>query len=142
MEEQKVTRLLNGLSTRLPLIVMIAALVFTAALAVASIIPDTSFAAGSIIDPAKESGLDTSKSLSNINNVVKTIVQVLAGIVGLVAIAVLVWKGISLAMSGGSPQKRADATSGILWGIIGLGIALGAGLFANWIAGTVQHLFQ
>lgn len=66
-------------------------------------------------------------------DVVKVIINVIIGVVGLIAVAMIVIGGIGFATSQGDPQKTKKAKDTILYGVIGLVVALLAFAVVNFV---------
>ena len=73
---------------------------------------------------------DLMKNLTDIINVV-------VGVVGFVAVAMIVIGGISFATSQGDTSKVAKARNTILYGVVGLVVALLAYAIVNFVLGSV-----
>lgn len=65
------------------------------------------------------------------------IINVIVGIVGIVSVAVIVIGGIMYATSQGDPQKAKTAQHAILYGIVGLVVALLAFAIVNFVLSSV-----
>ncbi len=73
----------------------------------------------------------------NLMPVVKTAINVVLGIVGVVAVAVIIIGGISFITSQGDTSKVAKARNTILYGVVGLVVALLAFAIVNFVLGSV-----
>ena len=65
------------------------------------------------------------------------IINVVVGVVGFVAVAMIVMGGISFATSQGDTSKVAKARNTILYGVVGLVVALLAFAIVNFVLGAV-----
>ncbi len=66
-----------------------------------------------------------------------TIINVIVGLVGVIAVAVIVLGGITFATSQGDAGKAAKARNTILYGVVGLVIALLAFAIVNFVLQSV-----
>lgn len=66
-----------------------------------------------------------------------TIINVVVGMVGFVAVAMIVMGGISFATSQGDASKTTKARNTILYGVVGLVVALLAFAIVNFVLGAV-----
>ena len=79
---------------------------------------------------------------SNINNnnlmgTVNTIINVIIGIVGFIAVAMIILGGISFITSQGDTAKVTKAKNTILYGVVGLIVAILAFAIVNFVLGSV-----
>ncbi|MFD1363114.1 hypothetical protein [Lentibacillus salinarum] len=83
----------------------------------------------------------TSRDLdSTIGEIVKTIIQFLAAIAGVILLGKLILDGMKLIGSSGNPQTRTEAIYGIMWSLAGGILAIGASVFAGVIVGLVENI--
>lgn len=68
---------------------------------------------------------------------VQTIINVVVGVLGVVAVAVIVVGGILFVVSTGESAKVARAKNTILYGVVGLVVALLAFAIVNFVLGSV-----
>ena len=97
--------------------------------------------------PCPEGSLNSSYSNSiaecnvakedNLIPVITTIINVLIGVLGIVAVIVIIFAGIQFVTSSGDAQKVAKAKNTILYGVIGLLIALLAYPIVNFVLSSV-----
>jgi hypothetical protein len=73
----------------------------------------------------------------NLIPVITTIINVLIGVLGIVAVIVIIFAGIQFVTSSGDAQKVAKAKNTILYGVIGLLIALLAYPIVNFVLSSV-----
>ena len=65
--------------------------------------------------------------------VVNTIINIVIGLVGLVAVAMIIYGGLRYTTSAGDSKKVTDAKNTILYGIIGLIVAVLAFAIVNFV---------
>ena len=80
---------------------------------------------------------DSCQSGRDVNTIVRTIIQVVIYIVGLLAVVMIIIGGILYSTSAGDPGKVKKAKDTIMYGIIGLVIAVLAFAIVNFILGAV-----
>lgn len=73
--------------------------------------------------------------LNDIWKIVAAVIEILLRVAGIVAIAMIVWGGISYTISQGNGDKTKDALKTIINSLIGLVIAIGATGIVNFVAG-------
>ena len=73
----------------------------------------------------------------DVNTIVRTIINVIVYIVGLLAVIMIIYGGVLYTTSAGDPGKVKKAKDTILYGIIGLVIAVLAFAIVNFILGAV-----
>ena len=73
----------------------------------------------------------------DVNTIVRTIIQVVIYVVGLLAVVMIIIGGILYSTSAGDPGKVKKAKDTIMYGIIGLVIAVLAFAIVNFILGAV-----
>jgi hypothetical protein len=73
----------------------------------------------------------------DVNTIVRTIINVIVYIVGLLAVIMIIYGGILYTTSAGDPGKVKKAKDTILYGIVGLVIAVLAFAIVNFILGAV-----
>lgn len=98
---------------------------------------------GTIVQGSGKTLADCNKIKDNKNNTndlmgrVNTIINVIIGFVGLVAVVVIILGGISYTTSAGDPGKVKKAKDTILYGIIGLVVAVLAFAIVNFVLGNM-----
>jgi len=75
---------------------------------------------------------------NDLNNIIQMIVNGVIFIIGIVAVVMIILGGISYATSQGDPSKVKKGKDTILYGIIGLVIALLAYAIVNFVLGALQ----
>ena len=86
---------------------------------------------------------------------VGTIINVIIGVIGVVAVVMIVLGGVTFTLSQGDPQKTKRAKDTILYGVVGLIVALLAFAIVNFVlsgifggdsepgaGGVILHLWQ
>ncbi|MEI7838519.1 MAG: hypothetical protein WCI37_01905 [bacterium] len=71
------------------------------------------------------------------SNNLATIVQIVLGVIGSVAVLVIVIASIQLVLSGGNPQSVQRARETILWAVIGLVVVVSAYTIVTFFAGKL-----
>ena len=79
--------------------------------------------------------------VSNIENFIKNIIQILAGLAGLIATGFFVVGGYGYITSSGEPEKMDRAKRTIIWSAVGLAITIGAFVLSNIIADAASKAF-
>ena len=88
---------------------------------------------------------NVSDGVNSVNNgnqtelmpVVKNIITAIIGIIGIIAVVMIIIGGISYATSQGDPQKVKKGKDTILYGIIGLVVALLAFAIVQFVLGAL-----
>lgn len=71
------------------------------------------------------------------NTTLQSVLGVIFGVIAAVAVIIIVIQGIRFVLSGGDPQKAADARKGIIYAVVGLGVAISAELIVRFVIGSV-----
>ncbi len=74
---------------------------------------------------------------NNLMSTINTIINVVIGIVGFVAVAMMIVGGISFITSQGDTNKVTKARNTILYGVVGLIVAILAFAIVNFVLGSV-----
>ena len=74
---------------------------------------------------------------NNLMDTVNTIINVIIGIVGFIAVAMIILGGISFITSQGDAAKVTKAKNTILYGVVGLIVAILAFAIVNFVLGSV-----
>ena len=74
---------------------------------------------------------------NKLSGTVKTILQIVIGIVGVLAVIMIIFGGIQYTTSAGDTGRVTKAKNTILYGIIGLVISLLAFAIVTWVLGNV-----
>ena len=72
--------------------------------------------------------------------VVKSLINVVLGLIGLIAVIVIIYAGVTLSMSSGDAMKVARAKNMIIFGVLGLIVALLAFAIVNFALTSVFEL--
>ena len=75
---------------------------------------------------------------NDLNEVIKMIVNAIIFVIGIVAVVMIILGGINYATSQGDPSKVKKGKDTILYGIIGLVVALLAFAIVNFVLGALQ----
>ena len=86
---------------------------------------------------ADGSGVNSSVKGNNLMDTLNTIINVVIGIVGFVAVVMMIMGGISFITSQGDTAKVTKARNTILYGVVGLVVALLAFAIVNFVLGNV-----
>ena len=70
---------------------------------------------------------------TQVNGIIKTIVEVLLTAVGAISIIMIVIGGIMFALSSGDAQKAAQARNTVLYAVVGLAVSLFASAIVNFV---------
>ncbi len=76
---------------------------------------------------------------SDLNTIIKTVINAIVFIVGMVAVVMIILGGVNYATSQGDPGKVKKGKDTILYGIIGLVIAILAFAIVNFVLGALQQ---
>lgn len=99
--------------------------------------------ADSVSDACKGVGLSAgTKGCSSpgvsINDVIKSVVNIISGIVGVVAVIMIIWGGFKYITSGGDSSNVSGAKNTIIYAIIGLVIVALAQLIVHFVLGQAN----
>ena len=75
---------------------------------------------------------------NDINSIIQTIINTIIFVIGIVAVVMIIIGGINYATSQGDPSKVKKGKDTILYGIIGLVVALLAYAIVNFVLGALQ----
>ena len=98
--------------------------------------PDGSLHAGDMVDSYAECNLDNTGQ-PDLMDTVTQILNVIVGIIGVLAVAVIIIGAVFFVTSQGDAGKVARARNTILYGIVGLVISLLAFAIVNFVLGAV-----
>lgn len=79
--------------------------------------------------------------VSNVESFIKSIIQVVAGLAGLVATGFFVAGGFTYITSSGNPEQLDKAKRTITWSAIGLAIVIAAFVLANIVTTLARQSF-
>ena len=97
---------------------------------------------GKVANGGDLSGCDNLKGGNNgvdLISTVRTIIQVIVGVLGFVAVVVIILGGVQYTTSSGDPAKVKKAKDTILYGIIGLVVALLAYAIVNFVLSSLSN---
>lgn len=66
-----------------------------------------------------------------------TVLSIVFGVIAAIAVLIIVLQGIRFVLSGGDPQKAADARKGVIYALVGLTVALSAEVLVNVVIGKL-----
>ena len=79
--------------------------------------------------------------VSQIENFIKSIIQILVTLAGITETGFFVWGGFRYITSSGSPEQLEGAKKTILYSAVGLAIALGSFVFSNIVSELATTAF-
>ena len=79
--------------------------------------------------------------VSNVENFIRSVIQVVAGLAGLVATDFFVAGGFTYITSSGNPEQLDKAKRTITWSAIGLAIVIAAFVLANIVTTLARQAF-
>lgn len=79
----------------------------------------------------------TNLPTSSIDASMTAILGIIFGVIAAVAVLIIVIQGIKFMLSSGEPQKAADARKGIIYALVGLGVALSAEVMVHFVIGKI-----
>jgi TRAP-type C4-dicarboxylate transport system permease small subunit len=80
-------------------------------------------------------------SVGQVENFIRNIIQVVAGLAGLVATGFFVWGGFGYITSSGNPEHLDRSKKTLLYSAIGLAITIGAFVLSNIISEIASKAF-
>ena len=83
----------------------------------------------------------TTGGAPQIENFIRSIIQLLVTLAGISATGFFVWGGFRYITSSGSPEQLEGAKKTILYSAVGLAIALGAFVLSNIVSGLATTAF-
>lgn len=75
---------------------------------------------------------------TDVQVIINKMINALLGIVGTIAVLMIVYGGIKIMISGGEPTKYEEAKKTITYAVVGLVVVLLAGAFINFILGVFR----
>lgn len=97
-----------------------------------------SFAASAVLAQPAAVKPGTDPTVGNIFTQINTIIGWFQGLVLLIGIVMIIWAGLTWMMAGGDAAKLGEARSRLIYGLIGIGVAIlayGAQAFVKSFAG-------
>jgi len=79
--------------------------------------------------------------VTKVENFIKAIIKVVAGLAGLIAAGFFVYGGIGYITSSGNPDRMSSAKSTLIWAAVGLAIVIGAFVIANIVTDLATSAF-
>jgi len=88
-----------------------------------------------VCDGITATGGSCGSGSTDMNALIKNIINIFSWIVGIAAVIMVIWGGFSFITSSGDPQKAAKARNTILYALIGLVIVVMAQLIVRFVVG-------
>jgi TRAP-type C4-dicarboxylate transport system permease small subunit len=82
-----------------------------------------------------------SSNIAQVENFIRSVIQLIAGLAGLVAAGFFVAGGFTYITSSGNPQQLYKAKQTLTWSAIGLAIVIGAFVISNIVASLAAQSF-
>lgn len=101
--------------------------------AYASVICTDGTTASTLADCKEWSGNNSNLNQNDLMGTLQVIINVVVGVIGFVAVVMIIMGGISFAISQGDSSKVTKARNTILYGVVGLVIALLAFAIVNFV---------
>ena len=98
--------------------------------------PDGKVASGGDLSSCSDT-ITNENNQNNLMDVLNTIINVIIGVVGFLAVAMIIYGGIQYTTSAGAADKVKSAKDTIMYGIIGLIVALLAFAIVNFVLNSV-----
>lgn len=99
--------------------------------------PPGSKRAGATVDSIAQCNMDAADTENTLMDTVQVVINVIIGVLGIVAVVMVVLGGVNFTTSQGDPAKTKKAKDTILYGIIGLMVALLAYAIVNFVLSSV-----
>ncbi len=96
---------------------------------------------GWILDFNPVLAASSTAGVGQISSFIKSIIQIMAGLAGLVATGYFIVGGFSYITSSGHPQKLEKAKRTILYSAVGLAITIGAFVLSNIVGSLATNAF-
>ena len=80
---------------------------------------------------------DSGANVNSTLGIVKNVLNVIIGFVGIISVIVIVIAGINMTVSQGDPGKVAKARQAIIYAVIGLAVAIASFAIVNFVLGAV-----
>ncbi len=77
-------------------------------------------------------------SLTGITKIMETIVNWFQAIVLILGVMMIVWAGLTWMTAGGNDDKLTEARKRFVWGLVGIGVALFAGVAQKFIESIIK----
>ena len=92
---------------------------------------------GGVDSLSADCGTKTTGSDQDLMNVFRTVVNVVLGLVGMIAVVMIIYGGIQYTISAGESGKVKKAKDTIMYGVVGLVVALLAAAIVNFVLAQV-----
>ena len=99
--------------------------------------PPGSKNAGQSMDSLAQCNMDKADTENTLMSTVQIIINVIIGVLGVLAVVMIVLGGVTFVTSQGDPAKTKKAKDTILYGIIGLVVALLAYAIVNFVLSSI-----
>lgn len=86
-----------------------------------------------VLNGISQTGANCNSGAGGVNNIVRTIVEILSIVVGAVAIIMIIFSGFRYITSGGDTSRVSSAKSTLIYAIIGIAIAALAQILVNFV---------
>lgn len=113
-------------------------LVMTGTASAAVSCPTGTLHAGESKPTYAECNIDSSATTDDLLGTVKNVINVILGLLGVVAVVVIILGGFTFLTSQGDAGKVMKGRNTILWGVVGLIVALFAFAIVNFVLGVVD----
>lgn len=71
------------------------------------------------------------------NTTLQPLLAIVFGVIAAVAVLIIIIQGIRFVLSQGDPQKSAAARKGVIYAVVGLGVAVSAEVIVNFVIGRI-----
>lgn len=78
------------------------------------------------------------ESLEDVTGIFETVVNWFQAIVLLLGVMMIVWAGLTWMIAGGDEDKLKQARQRLIWGLVGIGVALFAGVAQTFITNLIK----
>lgn len=86
---------------------------------------------------AEADGIDVTPLPSVTNNLIPNIMQIVFGLLGSIAVIIIIIAGFQYVLSQGSPEKTSKAKNTILYAVIGLVVCVSGVTIVNFVTGKL-----
>ena len=98
-------------------------------------------ALGSFILSSQAYAQATGGSISNVENFIRNVIQIIAGLAGLIATGFFVAGGFGYITSSGNPENLEKSKRTLIYAAVGLAITIGAFVLSNIISDVAAKAF-
>lgn len=92
---------------------------------------------GDITSGIQATGAGSNGNPTDLNSVIKSIVNVMLFIIGALAVIMIIYSGIRFATSGGNASTVTSARQTLIYAVVGLVIAILAYAIVNWVTAMI-----